>query len=210
MENESGIEERIKEVLNTWYKDLNRDQPPAFAEVKKWYFATDEFDQEIRDKHSKDLQDVVADEGESWSKFEDGKLAVILLADQMSRNIHRKKAEAFASDHVSLKIAKEMLEGEEYQKAKFIDKQFIMLPLEHSEDIENQEKVVEHAQKYFEEYKDVSEEHKKSAQMFLDYAKQHHDIIKKFGRYPHRNDVLGRESTSEEVEYLNNAERFGQ
>lgn len=179
-----------------------------------------EFDKICKDRHAADLEDIAADEGKSWSKYPDGKLAAIIVIDQMSRNIHRKTGKAFAYDHIGIKLSKSFVEDGSWEKEKFNDQQWILLPFEHQEDIKLIEKCVgkclkcknnlELGKRYHELNKDRSEDYAMITQMFINFAQKHLDIMKEFGRYPHRNDSLGRKSTQKEIEYLEEADTFGQ
>ena len=139
-------------------------------------------------------------------------MALILLCDQYSRNIFRKTAKAFAFDPISLNIAKDLLEKDLYKEYKLAEKMFLLLPFEHSESMEDQKTSLKLCQDLIAEARDelkVDEETLKFVGMYETFAKKHYDIIEKWGRYPHRNEALGRESTPEEVEYLVTADRFG-
>ena len=90
--------------------------------MKVWYLASTEDDQRIIDNHKSDLELVAKDEGEAWSKLENGKLAAILLTDQMTRQIFRKQGEAFSYDHIGLKMAKSVVDSGEYASLKYVEK----------------------------------------------------------------------------------------
>ena len=91
-----------------------------------------------------------------------------------------------------------------------LDQTFTFLPLEHSENLDNQKQCLELFEEFAERYRDVSPGHLKMTEESLKYAKQHYEVIEKYGRYPYRNGVLGRESTPEELEYLKTANTYGQ
>ncbi|CAI2377791.1 unnamed protein product [Moneuplotes crassus] len=211
MDSEATIPEKIKGVLETWYKGYDRDSPGGKEEFDRWFNASSEYDQELTEKHQKDLEEVVADEGQSWSEHEDGRLAAIILIDQMSRNIYRGTSKAFENDHIGLKLAKEYVDSGDWENAKFLDKQFILLPFEHQEDVKVAQECVELGEKFQEMYKCRNCKWTDgNCITFVEYAKKHVDILEKFGRYPHRNKALCRECTEEEIEYLKTAETFNQ
>jgi len=113
--------------------------------------------------------------------------------------MYREDGRAFESDAIALNVAKDMIRRGEDRKLKPIERVFIYLPLEHSEEADDQALSVE---KFREVVDQVSEELKDIYRMFLDYAARHKVIIERFGRFPHRNDMIGRKSTREELEFL--------
>ena len=136
-------------------------------------------------------------------------MAAILLCDQFSRNMFRKQKQAFEYDPIALSIVTSITQ-EQYKQYSYQEKMFLVMPLMHGEKIEHHRLAVGLVSKFVEETKLLGEEQAKGmigVQKFLD---THMKIIEQFGRYPHRNDVLGRQSTPEEIEYLKTAERFGQ
>ena len=129
----------------------------------------------------------------------------------------RKQAKAFEADHIALKLGKEMIANGEYDKLRFLEKVFTYIPLEHSENLEDQAQWLEILKKIIECHE--NEGQKKYGEWILPYIQKHYDVIERylkindyyrFGRFPHRNEVLGRESTAEELEYLKDCDRFGQ
>lgn len=127
------------------------------------------------------------------------KLAMIILVDQFSRNMFRESPKAFPRDHLGLRLAKQMVSRNEDLKLKAVERGFVYLPLEHSEDREDQKLSVK---KFKELHGQVPQKVKKIYQVFLDYAIKHKVIIDRFARFPHRNEILGRKSTTEELEFL--------
>ena len=121
-----------------------------------------------------------------------------------------KKKEAFSFAANSLEIVHSLIKEREDKKYKIFERVFLYLPLEHSEDIEDQNTSVKLFEELLEEMK-TNESIKGTGEALLNYAKKHRDIVKQFGRFPHRNEVLQRETTVEEQTYLNNGgDRFGQ
>ena len=126
-------------------------------------------------------------------------MALILLLDQMPRVIHRGTPGAFAQDDKARRFADKGLASGADRLLRPIERVFFYLPFEHSEDAADQERSVELFQELAAE---VPEEWKKSFDFYLDFAVRHEAIIDRFGRFPHRNAILGRESTPEEIEFL--------
>jgi uncharacterized protein (DUF924 family) len=126
-------------------------------------------------------------------------LALILLLDQLPRAIHRATPEAFAQDSKALKVAEQGLESGADRLLRPIERLFVYLPFEHSEDMADQDRSV---QLFRDLAASVPENHRETFAGFVDYAVKHREVITRFGRFPHRNLILGRESTPEEKAFL--------
>lgn len=171
-------------ILNFWFEE-SKD---------KWFLKSPEFDNQIREEFLPIYNDIKAGKKSDWEKEPKSLLAMIIVLDQFSRNMFRGKPESFALDHTALILAKKArLQGFD-QKLSAMEKIFLYLPFEHSENLEDQEDSV----KLFTTLQNEG----KFAAMTIDYAIQHYKIIKRFGRFPHRNQILGRKSTPEEIEFL--------
>ena len=119
----------------------------------------EKLDKQITDTHLQDYEEIVKDEGKSWSEVKDGKIGAILVLDQFSRNMFRKQAKAFKADPIALRIANELIESGEYEKLQFLEKvfslnlilqSFALLPFEHSEDMKDQETCINFYEKLLE------------------------------------------------------------
>lgn len=167
-----------KEVLKFWFED---------TEPQKYWMKDKEFDRQIKSKFG-EIHKLASEGGlASWREEPDSSLAEIIILDQFSRNIYRDSPKAFENDSMALTLAEEAVEK---GFDNLIDKSrllFLYLPYMHSEN------------------RGV---HKRAVELFLnkgldmEYELKHKAIIDRFGRYPHRNDILGRESTPEELEFL--------
>lgn len=168
------------DVLRFWYEECTAEQ---------WFKKDAAFDATIRDRFG-DLHAVASAGGcDDWAETPEGSLALVLVLDQFSRNLYRDDPRAFAQDAKALDIARRALAAGHDQAYPAGQRYFYYLPYEHSEDLRDQEESVA----LFEKHGDAHT---------LDYAIAHRDIIARFGRFPHRNAVLGRESTAEEEEFL--------
>lgn len=189
------------EVLSYWFgEDISYDQAPSIVDriQNVWFAGRDDVDNEIRKRFADDIAGVTEETLSQLSSSRD-KLAVIILLDQFSRNIFRESSEAFAKDHMALKLAKELIRSNEDVELEPIQRVFVYLALEHAENVEDQSLSVK---KYEELLEEVDEGLKSIYESFLEYAIRHKVIIDRFGRFPHRNEILGRESTKEEIEFL--------
>lgn len=167
-------------VLDFWFKELTPQQ---------WFAKSDALDQEIKAKFSATHQQAICGELFQWRQKVDGRLAEIIVLDQFSRNIFRDTAKAFAFDPLALILAQELVMLDLDQQLAVMARSFAYLPFMHSES-----KIV-HEQALM-LYQSLGNEDT------LDYEVEHKAIIDRFGRYPHRNEQLGRQSTAEEIAFL--------
>ncbi len=185
----------IREILDFWLLPL--DDPNYGKKRELWWNGTPELDAEIKTKFGPSLEQAAAGALDGWANSADGALALILLCDQFSRNIHRKTAQAFATDPKALEIAR--LSLARFYPAAFPHdaRLFFYMPFGHSENEADQKLACALMATI------ASEDTVKS-------AIEHHAVVARFGRFPHRNEVLGRPCTEEELEYLKDAKRYGQ
>jgi uncharacterized protein (DUF924 family) len=174
-------QERIDRLLDFWF---------APGMEATWYRGGLEFDAELGERFSADCQRAWGGRCDTWKETARGALALILLLDQLPRNLHRGKSEAFAQDEKARALARYMLEEGFDQELPQRMRVFCYLPLEHSEDMTDQEDCLALMSKL--DQMDGVE----------DYSRQHRDIIARFGRFPHRNAALDRRSTAEEEAFL--------
>jgi uncharacterized protein (DUF924 family) len=168
------------ELLSFWFSE----------EVKpKWFEASDAFDAELRERFG--LAARRAGEGalDGWAAAPEGLIALIILLDQIPRNIHRGTPAAFATDARALRLARAAVANGIDRQLTDAQRGFLYLPFMHSEDLAAQEEGMAL-------YGALGNE------PALDYMRRHRDIIARFGRFPHRNDILGRTSTPEEIAFL--------
>jgi uncharacterized protein (DUF924 family) len=191
--------EQFEDVLRFWFSSLPTGDHAAMARQMEWWFRGGA-DSEIIKRFSPLLARGTKGELDNWSRSPRSRLALIIVLDQFSRAIHRGSAQAFAQDPKALTLA---LEGIEIGHYAALDnpweKTFFFLPLGHSEDITNQEQVVRLAEELA---KEAPQELRGILEFSANQARGHRDVIARFGRHPHRNEVLGRQSTPEELEYL--------
>ena len=175
------------EVLDFWFGATpGRERP-------EWFRKDPAFDEEIRRRFG-DLHAAAARrELEAWRASPEPMLALVVVLDQFSRNLYRNDARAFAQDAHALECANQAIARGDPLGLLPVHRQFLYLPLEHSEDMADQERCVElmRGLDAFEATRGISE-----------WAVKHRDIVARFGRFPHRNAALGRNSTPEEVEFL--------
>lgn len=170
----------------------------------KWFAKDEVFDQAIRERFEPEVEAALAGEKDYWQDTPEGALALLLLLDQFPRNIYRGTAKAFAGDARALMIARQALAVGFDRELPPIARIFLYLPLEHAEESGTQKESVRRFQVLFEEVKAEGESDTlvELARTAYDYALRHAEIIERFGRFPHRNKILGRVLTKEEKEFL--------
>lgn len=181
---------KAQDILDFWFSELRRDQ---------WFRGGDAVDEMIQTRYADLLEAVHRGEHDDWATTPTGRLALVLVLDQFPRNIYRGTARSFSYDEKALALVLEGLELRADETLGPDQRAFFYLPLEHSESVEIQDRSLE---RYASLVLSVPVGERDSVRFYLDYAWQHYAIIKKFGRYPHRNDILEREATSEESEFM--------
>lgn len=198
----------IEEILEFWFADALQSVDALVHRNKIWFGADREFDHEVRSRFETTLE--LADTGacDHWAQEARGLLALILLFDQFPRNIHRGTAQAFAYDDKGERLARAGVNGAMGKALSPVERVFLYMPLQHVEDLVAQDLSVE---LFAALAANGPGELKPYLQVTHRFAVDHRDIIARFGRFPHRNAVLGRESTDAERAYLDGAgANFGQ
>ena len=191
--------EQFEEVLRFWFFSLPTGDHAAMARQMEWWFRGGA-DTEIIERFLPLFQRAAQGELDSWSQSSRSRLALIVVLDQFSRTIHRGTAQAFAQDRKALRLALEGIEVGHYAALETPwEKTFFFLPLGHSEELANLDRAVNLAEELV---KDAPQEHRDMLEFSANQARGHRDVIARFGRHPHRNELLGRQSTPEELEYL--------
>ena len=192
------MEERLEQVHRYWFGDCENDGGVIKQKGKLWFGKDEVVDQAIREQFS-DLVELASGQRIKTDGLKPQlRLAVILLLDQFTRNIYRNDPRSFASDPLARMLAQELIDRSA-EDLRPVERVFLYLPLEHSEELDDQKKSVALFRHL---YQSVAEEVKEAFGGFFDYAVRHHDIIARFGRFPHRNKILGRTSTAEELKFL--------
>lgn len=195
-------------VIEFWFGTHHDGYKVSDAVSKKWWSGGPKLDQQCRDRFGDTHHAAACGELAGWCESPHGRLATILLLDQLSRNIHRKTAAAFAADSEAQRICLEGVEAGHDKQLRPIERAFYYMPLMHSEDLAMHDRA---AALFAALAEDVPEAERGMYSSFVKHGEQHRSLIERFGRYPHRNEVLGRQSTPEEITYLEaDGARFGQ
>jgi uncharacterized protein (DUF924 family) len=158
-----------------------------------------EVDREITERFGETLEEARRGELDHWADTARGRLALIVVLDQFSRNVYRGSPLSYAQDEKALQLAVQGIELGMDRELSTAERFFFWLPLGHSEDLALQERSVGHAE---EEAAKAPSHRRGGAEFELSQARATRDVIARFGRHPHRNEILGRPSTPEELEYL--------
>jgi uncharacterized protein (DUF924 family) len=187
-----------QEILEFWF-GAQTAGPPSAERLRFWFGGEAESDRLIAERFAAAVEQAMAGGYQEWAVTPHGALARILLLDQFPRNIYRHSPSAYAGDAQALALCCRGLSEGQDRGLSLIERAFFYLPLEHAEDLDMQERSV----KMFENLlAEAPPDWQEVAESFLDYAIRHRDVIARFGRFPHRNKVLGRPSTPQEEEFL--------
>jgi uncharacterized protein (DUF924 family) len=197
----------IDDILELWFSDREHAAPGIDARMEFWFSENPELDIQIRHRFGKLVSRASDGELAHWSEHPRGRLALIILVDQFRRNIYRGKPEAFSHDREALKLCVEGAIAGHDKKLPLLQRAFFFMPMQHVESRKVQEKSVAVFNGLVQA---ASGTDRDTFQTFADFAELHRDIVLQFGRFPHRNAILGRESTPVEKEYLQDAPDFGQ
>ncbi len=197
-----------KDIIDFWFGPLDTAGMPDGEKYELWFRATRQLDQLIRRRFMSYVTMASENGLEHWEATPEGRLALILLLDQFSRNIYRGTAMAFEYDRQARVLCRAGLTRGDDVRLPEIQRAFFYLPLEHSERREDQADSVA----FYEQLYVVSQGPlREMMRGFLEYAREHQAIIERFGRFPHRNAILRRVNRVDEEEYLRNgAPSFGQ
>ena len=190
---------RIDRVLEFWFKEQQLSAPQIDARMDLWFGEDEVFDHEIASTFGADVEDASRGALDHWAAKPRGRLALILLLDQFRRNIHRGTAEAFSKDKAALKLCVEGAMQKQDNELSAIERVFFYMPLQHAESKKVQAKSVDIYNRLAQA---VSDTYRETFETVAHFAELHRDIVEQFGRFPHRNKLLGRENTPEEAEYL--------
>ena len=190
---------RIEDILEFWFGAFPTPYTADASKADMWFKNGSAYDSEIFIKFGVDYDKAINGELNHWVDSYRGRLALIILLDQFSRHIHRGTAQSFAQDAKAQVLCIDGIGAGDDTRMHAVERSFFYLPLEHAEDIEKQNLCV---RAYEQLLRDVPEEYQKAFEVTLSFAKSHHFVIEKFGRFPELNEILGRASTVEELEFI--------
>ena len=192
----------IDEILAFWFPEEDTDEGAA----RRWFTRDDAFDESIRTRFGALVEQALAGElGGEWAATPRGRLAHVLLLDQFTRNLFRGSPRAFAGDARARALTLDGIERGDDLALPLPQRVFFYLPLEHAEDLSLQERSVALFERLAQKAPAAA---RARYDNYADYARRHRDAIAQFGRFPHRNAVLGRATTPDEQAYLDGGGGF--
>ena len=201
-------QQRIESILSFWFKEQELTAPQIDRRMDIWFGEDQVFDAEIKELFTDDIEAASNGKLNHWAVEPHGRLALILIIDQFRRNVFRGTADAFSKDKIALKLCVEGAMEKKDLGLTPIQRVFFYMPLQHAESKKVQAKSVDLYNRLAES---VSATYKETFLTVAQFAELHKDIVDRFGRFPHRNRLLGRDNTPEEDEYLSgDAVDFGQ
>lgn len=195
------------EVLDFWLGDGIHQEWPTRDLGKRWFGGGAELDAEVRARFGAAVEEAVAGGLRGWEQPPLTRLALIVLLDQFTRNIFRGQPRAFAGDARAQQLVLQTIAAGEDRALPCVGRVFLYMPLMHAESLALQDECVASFTRLI---ADAPEALKQRLQSNLDFARQHRDIVARFGRFPYRNAALGRADTPEEKDFLLKGPRFGQ
>ena len=186
------IDAQAQAVLDFWFGP--EDDPQHLSPRQMWFVKDEAFDASIHQRFGAVIEQAIAGELSHWATEPAGAVAQIVVLDQFTRNVFRGSARAFAGDAQALAAARALIAGGQDRTLSGVQRQFVYLPFEHAEDLPMQHEGV----RLFAQL----ERDEPALVGLLQWAQRHHDIIERFGRFPHRNAALGRASTPDELTFL--------
>lgn len=197
-----------KTILDFWLGDSIDGPEAAARQHKMWYRGGVTLDQEIRQRFDQQILAARSGDLQNWEETAEGALALVILLDQFTRNIFRRSLDAYSGDKQALAITKRAIRKGYDKLLPVTGSIFLYHPLHHSEALTDQNQAVELLETL---QRESPAEWHDYLQRSIEGFSRHRDVIARFGRFPHRNRVLGRENTAEEDEYLAaGADSYGQ
>jgi uncharacterized protein (DUF924 family) len=197
-EQQNELRPVLRDIHLYWFGPLPTPAARNAEKAETWFKPSDAVDAHIRETYGRFIAGAAAIHWDLDALSREEQVALVVLLDQFPRNIFRQSGEAFAYDAKSLAIADRLLE-EGLDRFYLVEQGFICLPFEHSEDVADQDRSL----LLFAEMAVIApEDWKERRRNGLDIATRHRDLIRKFGRFPHRNEMLGRETTEEEAKFM--------
>lgn len=192
------------DILNFWFKGLNDEHKidPGSPLVKWWFVKDEKIDSQIREQFEPDLLKARRGEYDDWGQTAAGRLALVLLFDQFSRNMYRNTAKMFETDPQALRLSLLTIGEKIDAELQLIERIFLYMPLMHAEDLATQKLSLRCFESLVHQSKEKCEQSTPYYDYSFNYAKKHYETIERFGRFPQRHSFLGKVSTPAEQQFL--------
>jgi len=189
--------DKINTILNYWFEGVDDASPIDTNKrpFKKWFVEDKDMDREIKEKFEEELDKAAKGQYKSWEGSPKGRLALVILYDQFSRNMFRNTPRMYAYDALALELTLRTIHEGLDRKLMLIERAFMYLPLMHFEDISLQDVSVEHFTRLIDECRQKNAANVHYYEYTLKYAKEHRDTVKEHGRFPHRDAILERQAS---------------
>ncbi len=197
--------EPFEKINKYWFGRVEETVVPSERRARLWFGESFEVDHEIKTLFAEQLEDAREGRCTEWEMAPRGKLAMIIMLDQFSRHLYRGNAKSFSKDDYALSICIQGMETQQDHELSLIERVFFYFPLLHSEYLKHQEESIRAYQMLVEL---AFPETQVIYESFFKFANHHYSIVRRFGRFPQRNAIIGRESTEEELQYLKDSEQF--
>jgi uncharacterized protein (DUF924 family) len=208
MQNNTDFLPNAQQVVDFWLDDSVTGPKAAVAQKDRWYRGGPEVDREIRERFAPAVNRALAGSHSNWTATSVGALGLVILLDQFTRTLFRGTAKAFSGDEYALTTLQNVIASDLHRDLPVPGRIFLYHPFHHAESVTAQDRGIELVRDMLGQY--PAEWHA-YIQQSVDGFTRHRNIVAQFGRFPHRNAVLGRQTTAEEQAYLDGgAERFGQ
>jgi uncharacterized protein (DUF924 family) len=186
----------VEDIHQFWFGPLDEAGLAAARQHALWFSASEETDAAIATRFGAVVQQALDGDLGDWADSDSGLIALVVVLDQFTRNMYRGTPGAFAGDAAALQLARQAIRSNRHRSLPVIHRVFLYMPLEHSENLATQQECVRLFSALAEETGAAS------VTDFTRYAAAHRDVIARFGRFPHRNTILGRTSSAEEMAYM--------
>lgn len=187
------MQARAQDVLDLWLGPESERDAPAEEVRQRWFAKSAEYDARLLREHGADLEAAVRGEFHDWPTTPRGRLALVILFDQITRNLRRDTGAMFDNDVQALTLARDGIARGEDQTLHAAERYFLYMPFMHSEKLADQERSVALFTQLAADAPHLNA---------VEWAVKHRDIVARFGRFPHRNKLLGRTSTADELLFL--------
>ena len=188
------------EVLEFWFGAPARNGDELMAKVGRWFMGGEALDRDVIERFGPTIEAAIAGKLDAWADSPRSRLALVILLDQLTRNMYRNQARMYAGDARAQELALQSFDGDgAAAKLELMERVFLAMPLLHAENLSMQRRAGEIGAEL---RRDAPPLYQRLLEMHEEQTRKYTAVIERFGRFPHRNELLGRESTAEEIEFL--------